>query len=82
METTDKDPHDPMQRTTGEVIVDTIDAVIDDAGDLMGGTRTSKIAGGAAIGALAAVVLPFSLVTGALIGAGYSAWRQSNRSKQ
>ncbi|MEP6786073.1 MAG: hypothetical protein ABI898_10075 [Sphingomonadales bacterium] len=74
MEPTDNEP-----RTTGKAIIDTLDAVIDDAGDLMGGTRTSKIAGGAAIGAVAAVVLPFSLLTGALIGAGYSAWRQSNR---
>ena len=74
MEPTDKEP-----KTTGQTIVDTLDAVIDDAGDLMGGSKASKIAGGAAIGAVAAVVLPFSLLTGAIIGAGYSLWRQSAR---
>ena len=74
MEPTDNEP-----KTTGQTIVDTLDAVIDDAGDMMGGSKASKIAGGAAIGAVAAVVLPFSLLTGAIIGAGYALWRQSAR---
>ena len=69
---------DPEPSKTGNVVIDTLDAVIDDAGELIGG-RGQKIAGGAAVGAIAAVVLPFSLVTGALIGAGYAAWRQAKR---
>lgn len=80
MDPTDNDPK-PTDKNMGEKIVDTLDAVIDDAGDLMGGTKASKIAGGAAIGAIAGIILPFSLVTGAAVGAIYSAWRQSQRTK-
>ena len=40
-----------------------------------------KVAGGAAIGALAAVVAPVGLATGALIGAGIVAYRHVNKKK-
>jgi hypothetical protein len=45
----------------------------------MGGSKAAKVAGGAAIGVIAGVILPFSLVTGAIIGGAYAAWRQSQR---
>jgi len=79
MDPTDHDPKPAGDKTMGEKVIETLDAVIDDAGDLMGGTKSSKIAGGAAIGAIAGILLPFSIVTGAAVGAIYSAWRQSNR---
>ena len=66
-------------KSVGAKIVDTIDAVIDDTGDLMGGSKAAKVAGGAAIGVIAGVILPFSLLTGAIIGGAYAAWRQSQR---
>ena len=81
MDPTENDPKSSNDKNMGEKIVETLDAVIDDAGDLMGGTKASKIAGGAAIGAIAGIILPFSLVTGAAVGAIYSAWRQSQRTK-
>ncbi len=40
-----------------------------------------KVAGGAAIGALAAVVAPVGIVTGALLGAGVVAYRHMNKKK-
>ena len=40
-----------------------------------------KVAGGAAIGALAAVVAPVGIATGALIGAGIVAYRHVNKKK-
>ncbi len=40
-----------------------------------------KVAGGAAIGALAAVVAPVGLATGAIIGAGIVAYRHVNKKK-
>ena len=66
-------------KSMGTKIVETLDAVIDDTGDLMGGSKAAKVAGGAAIGVIAGVILPFSLLTGAVIGGAYAAWRQSQR---
>jgi hypothetical protein len=40
-----------------------------------------KVAGGAAIGAAAAVIAPIGLATGALIGAGIVAYRHVNKKK-
>jgi bifunctional N-acetylglucosamine-1-phosphate-uridyltransferase/glucosamine-1-phosphate-acetyltransferase GlmU-like protein len=40
-----------------------------------------KVAGGAAIGAAAAIVAPIGLATGALIGAGIVAYRHVNKKK-
>jgi hypothetical protein len=40
-----------------------------------------KIAGGAAIGAIASVIAPVGLATGALIGAGIVAFRHVNKKK-
>jgi predicted nucleic acid-binding Zn-ribbon protein len=40
-----------------------------------------KIAGGAAIGAIASVIAPVGLATGALIGAGVVAYRHVNKKK-
>jgi hypothetical protein len=79
MDPTDNEPKAAAEKGMGEKIVETLDAVIDDAGDLMGGSKASKIASGAAIGVIAGVVLPFSLLTGAIIGGAYAAWRQSAR---
>ncbi len=66
-------------KSMGTKIVETLDAVIDDTGDLMGGSKAAKVAGGAAIGVIAGVILPFSILTGAVIGGAYVAWRQSQR---
>jgi zinc-ribbon domain len=41
-----------------------------------------KVAGGAAIGAAAAVIAPIGLATGALIGAGIVAYRHVNKKKE
>ena len=66
---------------------DTVHAVAADAAELLDSAveKTSEfvggntLVGGAAVGALAAIVLPFSIVTGALLGAGYAAYRKMNR---
>jgi hypothetical protein len=73
------DPNAPEAKSMGTKIVETLDAVIDDTGDLMGGSKAAKVAGGAAIGVIAGVVLPFSILTGAVIGGAYAAWRQSQK---
>ena len=77
MDTIESEPQRDARKSTG--VIGMLDSVIEDAGDVIGGARGQKIAGGAALGALAAVVLPFSLVTGALIGGAYAAWRQSTK---
>ena len=46
------------------------------ARDLMKNEDAQKIAGAAAIGAVAAIVLPVSMVTGAVIGAGIMAYNR------
>lgn len=53
-----------------------IDRVVDGVGDMLSGESGKKVVGGAAVGALAAVALPVSLVGGALLGAGYAVFRQ------
>jgi hypothetical protein len=73
------DPNAPEAKSMGTKIIETLDAVIDDTGDLMGGSKAAKVAGGAAIGVIAGVVLPFSILTGAVIGGAYAAWRQSQK---
>jgi len=77
-DTLKKDPSS-SEKSMGTKIVETLDAVIDDTGDLMGGSKTAKVAGGAAIGVIAGVILPFSILTGAVIGGAYAAWRQSQK---
>ncbi len=49
------------------------------ARDLMKNEDAQKIAGAAAIGAVAAIVLPVSMVTGAVIGAGIMAYNRFAR---
>lgn len=64
------------------IVADTTEALdnaVNAAGDLIGTTRGSRIAGGAMIGAAASLLLPVSLLGGALIGAGYAAVRTKNR---
>lgn len=46
------------------------------ARDLMKNEDAQKIAGAAAVGAVAAIVLPISMATGALIGAGIMAYNR------
>ena len=58
-----------------DYVVGKIDGAIDSVGDMLTGESGKRIVGGAAIGAVAAVALPVSLVGGALIGAGYAALR-------
>ena len=66
-------------RAVADDVAEALDKAVDGASDLLSGEKGNKVLGGAAIGALAAVVLPVSLVTGALLGAGYAAYRQMNR---
>jgi hypothetical protein len=74
-----KDATGAGEKSMGTKIVETLDAVIDDTGDLMGGSKAAKVAGGAAIGVIAGVILPFSVLTGAVIGGAYAAWRQTQK---
>jgi hypothetical protein len=78
-DTLKKDAAGSGEKSMGTKIVETLDAVIDDTGDLMGGSKAAKVAGGAAIGVIAGVILPFSVLTGAVIGGAYAAWRQTQK---
>lgn len=66
-------------RAVGEDVVEALDSAVNQTTKLIGGENGNKLIGGAAVGALAAIFLPFSIVTGALLGAGYAAYRKSNR---
>ncbi len=66
-------------RAVGEDVVEALDSAVNQTSKLIGGENGNKLIGGAAVGALAAIFLPFSIVTGALLGAGYAAYRKSNR---
>jgi hypothetical protein len=66
-------------RQTGDGIAESLDRVVDKVGDAIGGPNGNKVLGGAAVGVLAAVVLPISLGVGAVLGAGYAAYRQMNK---
>ena len=57
-------------------VTEALDSAVDHTAKFVG---DNKIVGGAAVGALAAIFLPFSIVTGALVGAGYAAYRKMNR---
>lgn len=59
-----------------------IDGAVDSVGEFLTGESGKKVVGGAAVGALAAVVLPVSLVGGALLGAGYAVFRQIGKGDQ
>ena len=66
-------------KAVGADIADVLDSAVDRTARFIGGDDGNKIVGGAAVGALAAIVLPISLVGGALLGAGYAAYRKTNR---
>lgn len=66
-------------RAVGEDVVEALDSAVNQTSKLIGGENGNKLIGGAAVGALAAIFLPFSIVTGALLGAGYAAYRKSSR---
>lgn len=53
-----------------------LDAAVDGAGDLLTGDSGKKLVGGAAVGALTAVVLPIGVVAGAALGLGYVVLRR------
>ena len=59
-----------------DYVTDKLDRAVDGVGEMLSGESGKKLVGGAAVGALAAVVLPVSLFGGALLGAGYAAFRQ------
>jgi hypothetical protein len=65
--------------SAADTVTETLDRAVDGAANLLDGENGRKVAGGAAIGALAAIVLPISLIGGALLGAGYAAYRQMNK---
>ncbi len=64
-------------RAVGEDVVEALDGAVDHAAKFIGGENGNKIVGGAAVGAIAAIVLPISLVGGALLGAGYALLRKN-----
>jgi hypothetical protein len=63
-------------KAVADDVTEALDKAVDSAAELIGGGENSRLIGGAAIGALAALVLPVSLIGGALLGAGYAAYRQ------
>lgn len=62
-----------------DYVADKLDRAVDGAGDLMSGESGQKIVGGAVVGAAAAVVLPVTLLGGAVLGAGYALFRHMNK---
>ena len=60
-------------------VTEALDSAVDYAGDKIGTEKSSKILGGAAVGAVAAVVLPIGLLGGAVLGAGYAFLRNRNK---
>ncbi|MDQ2879111.1 MAG: hypothetical protein M3R41_08565 [Pseudomonadota bacterium] len=66
-------------RAVGDDVIDILDGAVDRTAKFIGGDDGNRIVGGAAVGLLAAIVLPISLVGGALLGAGYAAYRKMNR---
>uniref|UniRef100_UPI0035CA1FA6 hypothetical protein n=1 Tax=uncultured Sphingomonas sp. TaxID=158754 RepID=UPI0035CA1FA6 len=79
MEEKPKTTFEDTARAFGEDVVEVIDSAVEQTSKLLGGEDGNRIVGGAVVGALAAIVLPFSLVTGALLGAGYAAYRKLNK---
>ncbi|MBA3880371.1 MAG: hypothetical protein C0500_11725 [Sphingobium sp.] len=79
MEDKPKTTFEDTMRAVGDDVVEVLDTAVDKTSKLIGGENGNKLIGGAAVGALAAIVLPISIVTGALLGAGYAALRKSNR---
>ena len=66
-------------RAVGADVADVLDSAVDKTTKFIGGQDGNRIVGGAAVGALAAIFLPVSLLGGALLGAGYAAYRKMNR---
>lgn len=66
-------------RAVADDVTDALDGAVEQTTRFIGGENGNTLVGGAAVGALAAIVLPFGLVTGALLGAGYAAYRKMNR---
>jgi hypothetical protein len=62
--------------SVGDKVTEVLDSAVDKATEVIAGPDGSKLVGGAAVGALAAIVLPFSIGFGLLAGAGYAAYRQ------
>lgn len=60
-------------------VAEVLDSAVDQTTRLIAGENGNKLVGGAAIGAVAAIFLPISLFGGALLGAGYAAYRKTNR---
>lgn len=68
-------------KEAAEFAMGKVDQAVDSMGNILTGESGRKVAGGAAVGAIAAVVLPVSLVGGAMLGAGYAAFRQYGKRK-
>lgn len=66
-------------RAVGEDVADVLDSAVDQTSKLIGGENGNRLIGGAALGAVAAIFLPVSIIGGALLGAGYAAIRKSNK---
>ena len=67
-------------RALGDDVVEALDGAVDKTAKFIGGDNGNKLVGGAAVGALAAIVLPISIVGGALLGAGYALLRKDRES--
>ncbi|HWK35518.1 hypothetical protein [Sphingomonas sp.] len=66
-------------RGAADFVTEKLDGAVDGASQWFEGERGNKVLGGAAVGALVAIVLPVSLLGGALLGAGYAAYRNRTR---
>jgi hypothetical protein len=78
-ENNNKKSFEDTVRAVGDDVADILDSAVDRTAKFIGGDDGNKVVGGAAVGALAALVLPISLVGGALLGAGYAAYRKMNK---
>ncbi len=77
--TTNKATFEDTVRAVADDVTDLLDGAVDRTSKWIGGENGNKVVGGAAVGVLAAIVLPMSLVGGALLGAGYAAIRQRQK---
>jgi hypothetical protein len=78
-ENTKKTNFEDTVRAVADDVTDLLDGAVDRTSKWIGGENGNKVVGGAAVGVLAAIVLPISLVGGALLGAGYAAIRQRSK---
>jgi hypothetical protein len=68
--------NETTEATVADKVTEVLDIAVDKATTAIAGEGGSKLVGGAAVGAIAGILLPFSVGFGLLAGAGYAAYRQ------